>query len=614
MAHQIIEENQQQKDKPTYEDPKLGQNEELVKKVNKLLQQSMDATKDVRPKWAENYKFVVKGEQWSVRRPKWRFSEVFNTTWANIMTEVAIQTDSAPKFEINAAEPSDMVFADILKEINNLNWNKPLNRGFGWSRKTATAIFKSKIYDVVHAEVAWNPKLEGGLGDVDLKILDPFGCFWDHKATNMYENRFFIYAVPEPTETLKKDYPDHADKIKPDVDSMTDGSASAQKRSDHNIDRAGLGQSLAAEPIARGQKNAYGGEEMTLKIRCWLKDDTTIEELVPNKAGGEEYVTKLKYPKGRYIVVVNNCVVEDRENEYDDGLFPIACLLNYDYGEYCGENEVTHLRGPQKLSNYSINHMMDQFKVASAPQKIIAQSAAHVADKITDEPGLKIVVPDMNSIRFESGPGIAPGTFNVIDVIKSYGDQIGGLQDSSRGAPQPGVNSGLMLEGFVEAAQTRPRLKNRSVDEYLRQVGFLCASRYLQFYKVPRTYRITNKEGFPEYVEFYIEDERVDAVTGEEIPRKVKVKRQAFDQSGQPVGDPIAQEGSAKGLPDIDVVAGSNLPYARAQKNAIAGNLFTQGAIPLEEYLTAINWPNAKQVAARMMEQQAAAQAQAAPA
>lgn len=597
MANQIIEEHQGQKAKPIYEPSNAGEVKDIVKKVNQLLQQSADASKESRSKWGDNYRFVVKGEQWSVRRPKWRFSETFNTTWAAIMSEVAIQTDSAPKFDINAAEPSDMAFADVLKEINNLNWNKPLSRGFGWARKTATGIFKSKIYDVVHAEIAWNKKLENGLGDVDYKILDPFTCFWDPLATHIGDARYFIQAVPVPTEELKKEYPDYAEKIKTDVEAANTGSTNRQY--DYNSDRNNtFGATLHAEPIARGQKNAYGGEPMTLKIRCWLKDDTTLEELVPCKDGlGEEYVTKLQYPGGRYVVVANNCVLEDKPNEYEDGLFPIATLLNYDYGEYCGENEVTHYRGAQKLINYTANHIMDQFKIASAPQKIIAQRAASILDKLTDEPGLKVVVPEISDIRFEPGPGIAPGSFNVLDTIKGLGDQVQGLQDASRGATQPGVTSGLMLEGFVEAAQTRPRLKNRSVDEFLRQIGYLIVSRYLQFYKVPRTFRITNKDGFPEFVTFYIE--------GEAENKTFKGSRQAYDSKGNMMGPKVEMQGSAKGMPDIDIVAGSNLPYARAQKSAVAGNLFTQGAITLESYLDAINWPNAKEEAAKIRQQQA---------
>lgn len=595
---EIVAEHQWQKANPKTEAPQ-GEDDDIVKKVNKLLSQSKDATKDLRGKWADNYKFAVKGEQWSIRRPKWRWSEVFNITWSNIMTETGIQTDSAPKFDINGAEPSDMAFAEILKEINDKNWNKPLIQGFGWQRKTTAAIFKSKLYDVIHAEIGWNKKLSQGLGDVSYTVLDPFGCFWDTQADDISQCRYFIYAVPVPTAQLKKEYPDFAEKIKPDVNQLAAGSTSGMQHMTYNMDNGSFGASLAAEPIARGNKNAYGGEDMTLKIRCWLKDDTTLEELVPCKDGETEYVTKLKYPKGRYIEIVNNNKVKDEENEYEDGLFPIATLLNYDYGEYCGENEVTHFRGPQKIINYTMNHIMDQFKAGGAPQKYISEKAAHVADKITDEPGLKVIVPDVNDIRHEPGQGIAPGSINVLETAKSLADQVHGMQDASRGAPQPGVNSGLMLDGFVEAAQTRPRLKNRSVDEFMRQIGYLTASRYLQFYTAKRTFRITNKEGFDEFVEFNID--------GEGDNRTVNISRQAYDKSGKKVGVPRQTTGSARGLPDIDIVAGSNLPYARAQKTATAGSLYDRNVITRLSYLEAIDWPNAKEEDKRVQEQQDAA-------
>ena len=600
---QYIDPNQATPAKKTYEKVDT-QDKSLVKKVNKLMQQSMEATKDIRTKWADNYKFAVKGEQWSLRRPRHRFAEVFNLTWANIMTEVGIQTDSYPKFDFNATDPDDYQFAEVLKQINDLNWNKPSNRGYGWQRKVATGIFKSKIYDVVHAEVAWNPKLEDGLGDVDFKILDPFGCYWDPLAESISEARYFIYAKPEPTEKLKRLYPEYAEKIKPDVESF--GGTTGNKNYEYNLDKSTFSNNLHAEPIARGNKSAFGGEEMTLLLRCWLKDDTTIEELVKNDKGEEEYITKLEYPKGRYIEIIGDCLVHDGHNQYEDGLFPIATLVNYDYGEYCGENEVTHFRGPQKLTNYTLNHIMDQFKSASAPQKIVSERAAHVINKLTDEPGLKVVVPDVSDIRYEAGPGVTPSSFNVLDTVRSLGDQIQGMQDASRGATQPGVTSGLMLEGFVEAAQTRPRLKNRSVEEFLRQVGFLMASRYLQYYTVPRTFRITNKEGFPEYVTFYINKNE------ETQSREAKIKRQTYQTDGKPFGQPEEMTSSAKGIPDIDIVSGSNLPYARAQKTATALDLQSRGAITLETMLEAINWPNAKQEAQKVQEQQQAMAQQAA--
>lgn len=620
MANQMVSEHAAIAEEKKPQSPAALGEQSTVKKVNELMMRSKKATKDIREEWSRNYDFVVKGRQWDVRRPRWRFSEVINITWADIMTEVGIQTDGRPKVDFQAAEPSDFQFAEVLKEINDVNWEKPKNMGFGWLSKTTSQIFKSKLYHVVHTEITWDRELSGGIGDVSYKCLDPFGCFWDPVAKDIWDARYFIYAEPVPIQELKKKYPDKAEKIKADVSAF--GNFSEQKPlSEYNqdLDFASSGplSQLHGEPNDRmkGSRHEFGGEEMALLMRVWIRDDETLEELVEGKDGEQEYITRLKYPKGRYLEVVNKCVLKDEgengeadpedPNIFEDKMFPIATLVNYDYGEYIGENEVTHKKGIQKLTNYVASHIMDQFKMGSNPQKIVSARAQDVAKKLTNEPGLVVTVPDVNDVRYETGPGIASGSFNLLDTTISLGDKVGGLQDVSRGASQPGVTSGLMLEGFVEASQTRPRLKNRSVDDYLTQIGYLMASRYLEFYTAPRTFRVTNKEGFPEFVEFFIEKDQ-------EGNRLASVNR--MDQKGSPLQG-ARQQLSAKGIPDVKPVSGSNLPFARAQKTATALDLHSRGAITLESLLDSINWPNAKEEVEKVKKEQAemAAQMQEAP-
>lgn len=571
--------------------------------VTRLMQQAQRASRHLRSEWPENYRFVVSGEQWSIRRPKWRFSEVINLTWANIMTEVGIQTDSRPKVDYVATEPSDFQFADVLKEINDMNWSKPLITGHGWQRKLQTAIFKSKIYHVVHMMVDWDPEMEDGIGDVSLKVLDPYGCFWDPKADSIGEARWFIYAEAMPTALLKEKYPKQADQIKPDVTLFSEPSNDGID--DTDIDRfftAGRFSDRKTTQRADRETDRFGGEPMTMWVRCWLKDETVIDEVKDLDDGTKDFIKKKKFPKGRYIEVANNVTLKDEENQFEDGLFPICTLVNYDYGEYAGENEVTHQRGPQKLVNYTLSHIMDQFKMGANPQKIVTTRAQSIIKKLTNEPGLVVAVPEQGDIRFEAGPGISPGSFNLLDSVKSMLDNVSGLFDVSKGAPQPGITSGLMLEGFVEAAQTRPRMKNRSVDEFLTQIGYLCASRYLQFYSAPRVFRLTNREGFPEFVTFFVTED-------EEGNRVAKVDRQAQQPDGSftPAGN--IQTMSAKGIPDVKPVSGSNLPFARAQKQATALDLFSKGLITREAVLEAVNWPNAKEEAENSLkEAQALAQ------
>ena len=607
MAELVAEHAQVAKNEP--EGQGTPESEATAKFVNKLMERSRRASEEMRSRWPENYNFVVNGQQWDLRRPRWRFSEVVNVTWSNIMTEVGIQTDSRPRVDYTATELSDFQFAEVLKEINEVNWSKSETTGHGWERQVATAVFKCKLYEVVHGYVGWKDELENGLGDVEFSVLNPYGSFWDPNAKSVYENRWFIQADPTPTSVLKKRFPDLKDQIKPDVGIFDNQTGDGVD--DHNIDRfffSGRLQNIDNRRSDRVDGN-MGGEEMTLWMRCWLKDDTVEEVMEEVEKDGEQisqYVLKKKYPRGRYIECCNAVTLIDQENEFEDGLFPIARLVNYDYGEYAGENEVTHSRGPQKILNYTWSHVLDQMKMASNPQTIVSNRASSIVNKLTNEPGTVVEVADINAdIRREPGVGIAAGSFNIVDMSLSLVDKVGGLQDATRGAPQPGVTSGLMLEGFVEAAQTRPRLKNRSLDEFLKQVGFLMASRYLQYYTAPRSFRITNKEGWPEYVTFFIKQDDMGN-------RTASIERQEMQQAGgqNVLGQKQNMELPIKGIPDVKVVSGSSLPFAKAQKTATALDLYTREAIDQEELLRAINWPNAEEVT-RRMEEKAAAAAQA---
>lgn len=599
MAEQVLGYDQGVKrdDKATAQESPTLEND-LVRKINQLIKQANRATKNYRQQWSENYRFVVNGEQWSIRRPRWRFSEVVNRTWSNIVTEVGIQTDSRPKFTFAATEPGDFQFAKVLNEINDVLWSKPSNQGYGWLKKTSSAIFKSKIKHVVHAEVCWDETLENGLGDVGYKVLEPEECFWDPLAKDIGDCRWFIHVKPTPTVELKSKHPKQAYQIKPDVHNFTTGN---DKVSDTNVDRFFASYGAVNPNVNAGRADRstdqYGGEDMTALIRCWIKDDATVENIEKKEDGTEELVIQKKFPRGRYVEFCNKVILKDIENPYEDGLFPIARLVNYEYGEYMGENEVTHQKGPQKITNYTYSHMMDEFKRGSSPQKIVTQRAQDVAKKLTDEPGLTVVVPELSDIRMEQGVGVTPSTFNVLETSKQMHDEISGLADSVKGQSQTGVTSALMFEGVVEAAQTRPRLKNRSVDDFLGQVGLLTASRILQYYTAVRSLRVTNEQGFPQFIQFYIKKDEAGN-------RVASVQRQVTTEAGVQAGQ--AMEFQAKGLPDVTVNSGSSLPYSRAIKTKQATELYQMGALTLEDFLDAIDWPNPKETAKKVMEQQQA--------
>jgi hypothetical protein len=586
---------------------------DLVKKLNEMVERAKKFRKRYDTEWHYNYEFVVGGKQWPIERPRWRFNEVVNITWATIMTEIAIQTDARPKIEFVSQEFGDEQFVETLREVNNRNWDK-----YCWSSMVQDMLFDAKIYHVAHAEITWDPELEHGLGDVSWTRLDPFYSYWDPRAEQINrprKARYFIYCAPVPTSELKLKYPDFKERLKADITDLTkqsNFSTVQYARVYTNVDPYSPTR-LPSSSNIDGQQ--YGGEPQTLLTRIWMRDDA-LEELCEEKDDGEkEYVLKKKFPNGRYIEMANNIILWDNvpgirvEKEWIPfkmtDLFPIVKLCNYQYpGEYAGENEVTQMRGPQKIFNYIWSYIMDSFRMAANPRVIISNQSGIDPEELTNEPGLVVETNDMAGYRQEPGMPIAANSFELLSRAEGMIDKIQGLQDVSRGAEQAGVDSGIMLEGYIEASQTRPRMKNRSLDYMLQDAGQIMLCHYLQFYTAPRVFRITNKEGFPEQVEFYISE-------NEQGQQMANIRKTSQVPGQAPQAQPM-QQVPIKGVPDVRVVSGSALPFAKAQKNQSANQLFTSGAIDQQELLKAIDWPNRDEVIRRMEQKaQEAAQAQA---
>lgn len=587
---------------------------ELVKKVNDLLGRSKRHRKRYDADWHYNYEFVCSGRQWPIDRPKWRFSEVVNIVWSSIMTEIALQTDARPKFEFSSQEWGDQAFVDALKEINSRNWDR-----YNWSGVVQDCLFDCKLYHVAHAEVSWDPELEYGLGDVSFKALDPFYCYWDPRASDINKGRrtrWFIYAEPVPTSELKLKYPELEDKIKSDVsllNARTDFSNGMPGRIYTNFDPYSPSR-LPSSATATGE--LYGGEPHTVLIRCWLRDDT-LEELCeekeekdPKGEEAKEYILKKKYPNGRYLEVANNTLLKDTVPGVDikgewvpfyDDCFPIAKLVNYAYPrEYAGENEVTHTKGPQKITNYIWSYILDSFKMAANPITLIGDASGIDAEEVTNEPNLVLEAADINQFRREPGLPPAPQSYELFNTSMSLLDKIQGLQDVSRGSTDSGVTSALMMEGYVEAAQTRPRMKNRNLDAFLQDTGELVLKRMMQFYTQPRVFRITNKEGYPEFIEFYMPTDE----NGNKVAKIRRVSTNPEAPEAPIMGE--QQQVEIKGMPDVRVTSGSALPFAKAVKSNTALTALNAGAIDREEYLKSVDWPNYQEVLKRIQEQEAA--------
>jgi hypothetical protein len=134
----------------------------------------------------------------------------------------------------------------------------------------------------------------------------------------------------------------------------------------------------------------------------------------------------------------------------------------------------------------------------------------------------------------------------------------------------------------------------------LGQMGFQITALMMQFYNTPRVVRITGKGDaeWPDYFDFFVEN-GPEGVSG--TKRKYAyTPEQGYAMTGTETTKPT------KGVFDVKVASGTNLPFQKAQRSNVAFRLFDSQAIDIQELLKALDWPNQEQVLQRMNEQAAA--------
>ena len=563
--------------------------------VNKLFDKAKAARSQHDAKWLGYYK-MFRGRQWDLDRPSFRHSEVINMVFQNIQAMVPIMTDSRPKISFLPTEPADKDFAELLNDVLDADWETN-----NWLQELTQVIYDSHFYGTGVSRLEYDPDENFGLGGIVYERADPFYCFPDPDATDVNKKSdFFIYAEPMDTEKLRKKYPKHKEYIKPDLLDFIDSDKGTGGSSSPKLQRI-----LDPDMPFDGTTNMKAhSQDQSLVITCYVKDKEVEEKKVKNEEGETEYEQRLKFPKGRKIVLISGVPVEDTDFPYDDGEFPYSRMINYtDPGRFWGISEIEQLESPQKIFNKLVSFTLDVLTLMGNPVWVVDYSSGVDPENLVNRPGLVIEKEPGSEVRREAGTQLQPYVMQMIDRTKQWFDQVSGVSDVSRGAAAGGVTAASAIESLQDAAQTRIRLKMRNMDGYLRTVGKQYASRALQFYRVPRVVRVVGKgqaEMAAQFFRFEVED-RDGGKVGKATP---------FDKDGRAEIE-NQMEFILKGEFDVRATTSSGLPFAKAEKERRLLNLFDRGIIDAEEVLRGIELPNWEAILERVQAKQAeAAQAE----
>lgn len=591
---------------PSGTDPKPGYSPtEEERKAIKLVEKLFTAAKKARApydhNWLENYKFF-RGKQWKEKRPTYRHSEVLNYIFSEIQSVLVILTDTRPNIECLPEDPSDFEFAEILSQILRSKWDSN-----NWSYVVAEAILDASIYGTAIGSVPWKKELSEGLGDFAFETVDPFYFYPDANSRNKINDEYCdhtITAIPYDVGKLKKEFPEVAEYLSPDISDVAMAKMAREEQDDirmksptDNRVPVNYGNELAAEQL-----------DQVLRICCYLKSDEVVEEEIegePDEQTGlakKLYQTKKKYPNGRKIEVANGVLLQDVDNEY--GNFPFSRLVDHIMPrEFWGVGEVEQLKSPQVIVNKLVSYVLDVLILTGNPIWIVDSDSGVDTENLTNTPGLVVEKMRGTEVRRESGTQLQP---YIMDALQFFVERVltklGSTNDTSRGVAPSQNSSGYAIEQLQEAAQTKLRGKSRNIEMFLKETGDLMVDRILGGYTIPRVVRLTNNQNAPTYFKFGV-DSRTDEQG--EVQKVATVIEYAMDPAtGQYVEQP-PKEYQIKSKLDIRISTGTTLPFAKQQKAAMAEKFYGYGIIDAEEYLNQVDYPNKEKIIERMKQKAA---------
>lgn len=575
----------------------------ILKLVNKVFTKNKSYRRRYDHDWLEYYKFY-RGKQWKEQRPAYRHAEVFNFVMQTIRSQVPIITDARQKFEFLPTNPLDREFADILNQVAEADWQKN-----NWSSVLSECLYDAHFYGTGIAEVGHCQDLKNQISGVEFNSRDVFYSFPDPNATDInVKANSFVYAEPVDVEVLKREYPDKAMYIKPDLVDLMHG------------DKTELGPMRFKSPTdlkVTGEADSQNDvlqKNQSLKITCYLHSDEYVEEKENPQDPMSGYIQKKKYPNGRKICITGNIVLSDGPLPYDDGKFPFAIIKNAELPrEFWGLSEVEPLKGPQMIFNKVMSYALDVLTLMGNPVWVVDTSAEIDTDNIYNRPGLVIEKAPGSEVTRVEGVELQPYVLQIADKVREYIDSISGANDVTRGVRPEGITAASAIAQLQDAAQTRIREKSRFLDAFLQNVGQMWVSRTLQFTPAPRIVRVTDNQNATQYFKFHVEqmkDAQGNDLVGDDGSPKRQARLRYFvqnqDQNSQSFGkiseSPNEEVYEIRANFDVRVSTGSSLGFEKDRKFNQAQVLFDRGALDELELLKAADWPDAESVYAKVMD------------
>jgi peptidyl-tRNA hydrolase len=524
------------KDKPA----EIGQEEQPINAlqqprvgtVGKIGEQQIKKAADILRKYKQGKANletrIIDNEQWYKMRHWEQIRKTENTTnnpepasaWLfnSIANKHADAMDNFPAPSVLPREASDKDTAQQLSKILPVvleynDFEQTYSDTWWYKLKTGTGAYG----------VFWNPQLENGLGDIDIKQLDILNLFWEPGIKDIQKSKNLFTVELVDNEILIQSYPELNGKLK---------SATVD-----------VAKYIYDDTVDTSEKSAV--------IDWYYK--------MHNEGGG----TVLHYCK-----FVNNTVLYASENDpsmaergfYDHGEYPVVFdTMFVEEGTPCGFGYVDVMKDTQMYIDKLNQAIIKNAIMTSKPRYFIKSNGDVNEQEFADWSKDFVHVQSGNlgddSLKPIDVPRLDSSVVQIMQLKVDELKETSGNRDFSQGGTSGGVTAASAIAALQEAGSKLSRDMIKSSYRAFSKINYLCIELIRQFYDEPRMFRITGEQGEQEFVPF------------SNAPIKPQEQGAAYGIEG----------GLRKPVFDISVTSQKSSPFSKIAQNELAKELYGAG-------------------------------------
>lgn len=387
------------------------------------------------------------------------------------------------------------------------------------------AIYSSAWWDKLKNGVGvygvfYNPTLQNGIGDIDIRPIDVLNMYWEPGIQNIQDSKDVFLLTLKDNDQLEAAHPELKGKLR------ESGLTQKQYHYDDHVDTS-------------------------------------------HKSVVVDWYYKTNHGRGdvlHYVQYVDDVILYASEDDpkyaetgfYNHGKYPfIFDVLFEERGTPAGYGYIDVMRNPQEFIDRLDGAILDNAIWAAKPRYFQKDSAGVNEEEFLDTTRQIVHTsgsPNEDNLRPIETKELSGNTLAVLQAKIDELKETSGNRDFSQGSTVSGVTAASAIAALQEAGSKGSRDMIKTSYRAYTEICQIVVELVRQFYDIPRAFRITGANGSPEYIEFNNAGMQSQTVT--EFGMDFTTKEPVFD---------------------INVKAQRSNPYSRTAQNELALQFYNLG-------------------------------------